>query len=350
MLTNGLATIAQSLVSGGRGIFAVDEPHGSQGQRFARYGITPSAEMRRAYRELVIGAPGIERYVGGMIFAPDTLAQNRRGGDVARRASERGIAAGIGLDVETSELAFSPGESVVVEVDGLRERLEARLIACAEAGAQFAACRSGFAMHDDDATIRRSADALALTAVAAQNAGLVALVEPRVSSDGDHGIDRSAEMTQHVLRAVVAALGERGAQLDAIVIQPGMVTPGRRALREITTADVVSATLRVLGDTIPVAVAGIAFVPSGPDECIATERLCAMNRTMPRRRPWPLTFSYGPELQHAVFLTWRGRAENVGEAQRVLAHRAYCSGLAACGAYTEKIEAQLRTFSVPIAA
>jgi fructose-bisphosphate aldolase class 1 len=86
---------------------------------------------------------------------------------------------------------------------------------------------------------------------------------------------------------------------------------------------VVAATLRVLGATVPVAVAGVAFLSGEHEERVATERLCAMNTTMPRRRPWPLTFHYGRATEHT--------AES-------LLHRLRCNGLAACGAYTAKSE------------
>jgi fructose-bisphosphate aldolase class I len=350
MTTNDLAMAAQRLVAGGRGIFPIDEAPALAALRFGRFGIAANPQSRRAYRELVATAPAIERYVGGMILDREGLRQTatdgRRFVDILR---ERGIAVGISLD-EGSPLAFSPGENIVAELEGLRERLADQLAQFVALGTEFASCRATFRAGADDAAIAASAYALARTATLCQQTGLVAIVEPDVLNEGSHDIERCAETTQRVLRALIAALGDAGAALDAIVLQPGMVTPGRSAIREVTTAEVVAATLRALGATVPVAVAGIAFVSSGPDERIATERLCAMNRTMPRRRPWPLTFAYGRELQEQVLAVWRGHATSVAEAQRVLAHRAYCSGLAACGAYTEKVEEQLRTFTVPIAA
>jgi len=134
------------------------------------------------------------------------------------------------------------------------------------------------------------------------------------------------------------------------VLQPNMVAPGGASSQRVETADVVAATLRVLGTTVPVAVAGIAFIAGAEDDRIARERLCSLNKTMPRRRPWPLTFSYGGALQQAVLAAWGGRSDRVLEAQRILVHHAYCSGLAACGAYTVKVEDLLETFAVPIAA
>src|ERR1700680_959182 len=99
MTTNDLALTAQRLVSGGCGILPIDEAPGTAARRFARAGIAASPEQRWAYRELVVTAPGIERYVGGMILDRDGLCQTTSAGrrfvDVLR---ERGIAVGIVLD------------------------------------------------------------------------------------------------------------------------------------------------------------------------------------------------------------------------------------------------------------
>jgi fructose-bisphosphate aldolase class I len=135
-----------------------------------------------------------------------------------------------------------------------------------------------------------------------------------------------------------------------MILKPNMVLPGTGWGQAVTTAEVVHATLHALGAAVPVAVAGIAFLSGGQGDRAATERLCALNKTAPRRRPWPLTFSYGRALQQAALQRWGGREERVEEAQRILVHRAYCNGLAACGAYRAEAEEQLATFALPDAA
>lgn len=110
-----------------------------------------------------------------------------------------------------------------------------------------------------------------------------------------------------------------------------------------------SATLRVLGATVPPAVPGIAFLSGGMDDRAATERLCALNRAT-GRHPWSLTFSFGRALQQAALAHWRGRPDHVAEAQRTLVHRAFCNAAAARGEYGPEQEAMLATFRPPAAA
>ena len=315
MMTNDLAGVAQLLVSGGRGVMVLDESPQSCNARFAKLGIAPTGEQRRAYRELLIGAPGIERYVSGAILDDETIrrstADGRRFVDVLRA---RGIVPGIRLEPSTANLA------------------------------EYAALGAGIA------AMRGDAPALARFAARCQQSGIVPIVEPDVPSDGEETIEECAQVTSRALRRLFGELAEADVAFEALILTTNMVAPGTAAGQNASVADVVSSTLRVLGATVPVAVAGIAFVAGAQHDHLAAERLCALNRTMPRRRPWPLTFAYDRALQQAALVAWRGRAERTAEAQRVLLHRAHCNGLAACGAYTSKIEDQLDTFVPPLAA
>jgi fructose-bisphosphate aldolase, class I len=351
-MMNDLATVAQALVSGGRGILPVDAPPKTCNARFIGFAIAPTEENRRAYRELVVTAPGIERYVGGMTLDHEAMRQTdadgRRFVDILRR---RGIVPGVTVESASAPLPFSPGETVVEGLDGLR----GRLVEYAALGAGFAKRRATFRISEvggetpSDRAIAANAHALARFAALAQDCGIVPILEPEVLADGDHDIARCAAATERVLRRLFAELAEAGVALEAMVLQANMVAPGGASAQRVETADVVAATLRVLGTTVPVALAGIAFI-GGEDDRVARERLCSLNKTMPRRRPWPLTFSYGGALQQSVLAAWAGRADRVHEAQRILVHHAYCSGLAACGAYTVKVEDLLETFAVLIAA
>jgi fructose-bisphosphate aldolase class I len=340
-MTSELATVARALVSGGRGILAIDESTKTCNQRFAKLGIAQTGEQRRAYRELLIGAPGIERYVSGMILYDETIRQSSADGQpFAELLRDRGMVPGIKVDTGTAPLPFTAGETVTEGLDGLR----GRLAEYAALGAGFAKWRAVFAIADgtpSERAVRANAHALARYAALCQECGIVPIVEPEVLADGDHDLERCAQVTERVLRAVFAELGDAGVALEAMVLKPNMVLPGTASGQTVATAEVVSATLRVLGAAVPVAVAGVAFLSGGQDERAASERLCALNRACPSRRPWALTFSYGRALQAGALEHWAGSEERVPEARRILVHRAYCNGLAACGAYKAESEDRL---------
>jgi len=338
MMHGHLASLAQLLVAGGRGVLAADEPPAVYNARFPAFGIAPTQERRRAYRELLLGTPDIERYVSAAILHDETMRQSARdGARFADRLRERGIMPGVRVDAGTTPLPFSPGETVTEGLDGLR----ARLSEYAALGAGFATWRATFRITGvgdgtpSDRAIGANAHASARFAALAQECGLVPFVDAEVLADGDHDVAPCAYAGERVLRRLFAELAEAGVALDAMILQTGMIAPGLDSAQRVTTADVVGETLRVLGATVPVAVAGIAFVSdadAGPD---GVERLCAMNKTSPRRRPWPLTFAYGRSLRHAALAAWRGDDDRVSDARRVVLHHAFRHSLAACGAYSE---------------
>jgi fructose-bisphosphate aldolase class I len=116
-----------------------------------------------------------------------------------------------------------------------------------------------------------------------------------------------------------------------------MVVPGKESPERASVAEVAAATLRVLRRNVPAAVPGIVFLSGGQGDQEATAHLQAMNGD-PEPRPWPLTFSYGRALQHAVQQTWKGKSENVAAAQRAFSHRAEMNGLAALGQWKKDLE------------
>ena len=292
-MTTDLATLAHALVAGGRGLLSLDAPS-------------------RAHRELPLTTPGIERFVGGLVLDDATIRRNARAG---RRAvdglRERGILPGVGVGLG----------------DGLNT-LPWRLAEYAALGVGFATCRAAMRIESGvgapaDRTMASNAHALARFAARAQASGIVPIVACDVLAEGDHSIARCEEATTRALRRTFAALADEDVALDAMVLAVNMVTPGLASSQPAGVGEVVAATLRVLGATVPVAVAGVAFLSGEHEERVATERLCAMNKTMPRRRPWPLTFDYGRATEHTP---------------ESLLHRLRCNGLAACGGYTAKIE------------
>ncbi len=291
-MTADLATAAHALVAGGRGLLSLDVPS-------------------RPHHDLPVTLPGIERYVGGLVLDDATIRRSLGGRRPVDALRERGVLPGVSVGL----------------CDGLHT-LPWRLAEYAVLGVRFATCRavvrieSGVGVPADRA-MASNAYALARFAAQCQANGIVPIVACDVTAEGDHTLARCEDATKRALRHMFAALADADVALEAMVLAVNMVTPGLAAQRPADTGEVVAATLRVLGATVPVAVAGVAFLSGEHEERIATERLCAMNKTMPRRRPWPLTFDYGRATEHTP---------------ESLLHRLRCNGLAACGAYTATIE------------
>ena len=349
MSATSLASTAQALVGAGRGLLAMDESTATCNRRFAAAGIPQTEAARRAYRELLVTAPGLGMHVSGAILYDETIRQSdRQGTRFIDRLVEAGVIPGIKVDVGAKTLALHPGEKVTEGLDGLRARLQEY----ARMGARFAKWRAVIGIGDDmpsPGCITANAHALARYAALCQEAGLVPIVEPEVLMDGRHTMQRCGQVTHAVLHAVFDALDAQGVVLEAMVLKPNMVLPGldcpgqdgAEASASEALGAVARATLECLQRTVPAAVAGIAFLSGGQSAELASARLNAMNighGVSAERSPWPLVFSFGRALQQPALQIWGGDDANVVASQRALLHRAACNGAALHGAYVPSME------------
>jgi len=340
MYADDLKQTAQALVASGKGILAIDESVGTCNARFGKLGIAQTEEQRRAYRELLLSAPGIGQYISGAILFDETLRQRSALGkpfiDVMR---DNGILPGIKVDTGTHSLAGSPREKVTEGLDRLRERAEEYRAL----GARFAKWRAVMTIDVQEklpsqVCVDANSHALARYAAVCQNAGLVPIIEPEVLMDGDHSIDACFEATERVLHRVFVELYRHDVKLDAVVLKPNMVTPGAAAKHQAAINDVAQATLKCLLSAVPTAVAGIAFLSGGQDEQTASRHLNAINVLAAGKAPWPLTFSFGRALQGPALLEWSRCPDNVARAQKLLVHRAHCNSHASQGNYFADLE------------
>lgn len=333
-----LKETARAMVADGKGILAIDESTGTCNKRFEKLGIPQTEEMRRNYRELLIAAPGLSQYISGAILYDETIRQSDSGGrpfvDVM---TAHGILPGIKVDTGTVTLPGTQNEKITEGLDGLRARVDEYV----KLGARFAKWRAVFhigAKMPSAKAIAANAHALARYAAICQAGGLVPIVEPELLMDGTHSIEHSANATIGVLSRVFAELDEQGVALDAIVLKPGMVISGESAAKAASILEVAQNTLRVLTETVPPTVAGIAFLSGGQSNELATAHLDAMNRSTEYRKPWPVTFSYGRALQQPAFDKWRGNPDAVAAARALLIHRARMNSLASLGKYSANLE------------
>ena len=335
-----LHATAIALVETGKGVLAADESTPTMAKRLARVGLESTEDVRRDYRELLLATPGLSEHVSGVILFDETIRQSHASGvPFAQALREAGIIPGIKVDRGTTSLPRFPDEVVTQGLDGLSERF-AEYVAL---GASFAKWRAVIRIGPDRPTegcIEANAHALARYAAAAQEAGLVPIVEPEVLMDGTHTLERCAEVTRQVLRAVYDQLARQRVDLAGTLLMPNMVLPGSESGQQVGDGDIALATLAVLRDTVPASVPGIVFLSGGQSPQEATARLDALNRCTPQ--PWQLSFSYGRALQAPVLDAWAGRAENRAAAQAALLGRARMNGLARRGAWSAEMEPTLQ--------
>lgn len=329
------ATIGD-LVQSGRGILAADESAPTIAKRFQAIGVESTEENRRAYRSLLLSAPGLGAYISGVILFEETLAQKTDDGRLLPAAAwEQKIVPGIKVDKGKIPLALSPGDEITQGLDGLAERLAGYR----EQGARFAKWREVYTIgkHLPSVTgMAANAEMLARYAAVCQSEGFVPIVEPEVLMDGDHGLEHCADVTEAVLHAVFHALHRHRVVLEHMLLKPSMVVPGK-AQPKAGPETVAAATLRVLRRTVPAAVPSIHFLSGGQGPEEATANLNALNRSG-GASPWRLSLSYGRALQQPALQAWGGKSGNVQAAQQALLKRARLNSLAMQGRYTAEME------------
>ncbi len=330
-----LKATATAMVAPGKGLLAADESSPTIAKRFESVGLENSEESRRAYRQLLITADGIEEFVSGIILYDETLRQTSDDGQpFVNVLKGRGIIPGIKVDKGAKNLALHPGEKVTEGLDGLRERLKEY----ATLGAGFAKWRAVITIDGDqvpsDACIQVNAQALARYAALAQEAGIVAVIEPEVLLDGNHAIDHCYKITARTLDAVFAQIKEQDVLLKGLILKTSMVLSGKNAAGRADVDTVAQQTVKCLKEHVPPSLAGVVFLSGGQSELEATAHLDAMNKI--GGLPWPLSFSYSRAIQNPVLQLW-----SQGKKDRALAaylHRAEANSLAAKGQWSEEFE------------
>jgi len=312
---NQLIMTAKAMVADHKGLVAIDESTATLNKRFEAAGIPQTEEYRRAYREVLITTPGIGDFVNGAILFDETVYQKSLAGiSFIQLLTDAGVIPGIKLDEGTEDIPGFPGEKVTKGLDDLVERLQKY----SELGLRFAKWR-GVILIDgalpSDACIVSNAHALARYAAACRQAGIVPIVEPEVIMDGNHTIERCAEVTERVLRELFHQLYVLNVDLEGLILKPNMVLPGNDATEKASAKRVAELTVRCLRNAVPATVAGIAFLSGGQDATEATENLNAMNSRYRDELPWPVTYSFSRALHQPALEIWAGKEENAKAAQ-----------------------------------
>ena len=280
---------AAVIVAGGKGILAADESTGTITKRFDTIGVESTEKNRRAYRNLLFTAEGLEESIGGVILYDETIRQaSDDGTPFAMVLAARGVVPGIKVDTGAHDLAGFPGEKVTEGLDGLRGRLEEYY----DLGARFAKWRAVITIGDGiptDACIHANAHALARYASLCQEAGLVHRRARGLDGRRQHDRVRARGHGTHPARPLRRALrAGRPSPRHAAETEHGDLREGLRnagAGRDDRAPD---------GAQLQASRAGARprnRLPVGwPSEVQATENLNAINQL---EAPWPsFDFSY----------------------------------------------------------
>ncbi|MHB8710441.1 MAG: class I fructose-bisphosphate aldolase [Minisyncoccota bacterium] len=312
-----LVAIARSLFVPGKGILAADESVSTATARLASYGVEAGEEMRRKFRDLFLGAPGVEQYLSGIILFSETLLE--KGNDkklFPASLADRGILPGIKVDLGTEPFPASPDELITKGLLDLPERLAEYK----KQGSVFTKWRAVVRIDGDQlpsaVALHENAKRLASYAKEVQTVGLVPILEPEVLYKGAHSRQRARAVISQTFGTLFSVLEEHAVDRASVVVKSSMALSGDASGKKDTPEEVAEDTIAALIESVPRQVAGIVFLSGGQTPDQATENLVAITkRARSERAPWPLTFSYARALQEEALSLWKGKEENVPAAR-----------------------------------
>ena len=324
-----LKKTAEQLSEKGKGILAVDESTKTIGKRLFDINVENTEENRQAYRGMLFTTPDLGKSISGAILFEETLYQNHADGEsMVDKLIKQGIIPGIKVDKGLKPL---PGalehETYCSGLDGLTERASDYYVR----GARFAKWRAVLQITKDgpsDLAIQENAWGLARYARSVQEAGLVPIVEPEILMDGDHSIETTSKVQEHVITEVYKACKLNGVYLEGTLLKPSMTVSGSR-VPDSDAKTVAKTTVATLLRCVPATVPGIVFLSGGLSEDQASSYLSEMQHV--GDVPWNLSFSFGRALQHSCLKAWGGTDEKAG--QKALLERAKANSMASYGVY-----------------
>ena len=333
---SSLNEIAKFIVSDGKGILAADESNPTCTKRFDTISVESTEKNRRDYRELLFRAPGMANNIGGVILFDETIRQKTDDGLLLIEViKQKGALPGIKVDKGLIAFNESNIEKVTNGIDDLDQRCQEY----AKLGAFFTKWRAVLSIDKQlpsQDCIDANMSLLAQYAFIVQKNNMVPMVEPEVLMDGDHSIEDCYGATSKCLESLFYFLSEAGVDVSGVILKPNMVTSGNSAKTQASIDEVAGATLECLKSHVPDELPAITFLSGGQSEIDATSHLDAMNKIS--NYPWRLSFSYGRALQAGTLKAWKGKAENIEDAQLAFSHRALMNKKASLGNWSIDLE------------
>lgn len=334
MDTNKLETIAQQLVAEGKGLVAADESNNSCKKRFDAVGLECTAETRRQYRQILITANSINKYVSGIILFDETFWQITDASiGFVDHLEDNGILPGIKVDKGLIELPGFDKEKITQGLDGLVERMENY----AHGGAKFAKWRALLTIGNNlpsDACIDANAYVLARYARICQQFNIVPLIEPEILFDGKHSIEQCDQVMRKVFSMTMDLLKHYKVYLPGMILKTSMVLPGKDSGNAIDHSDVAHRTASVLKDSWPAELGGVVFLSGGQTPNDAFINLNRIKQNGPFN--WGVTFSFSRAIQDPVLKLW-AKSQDAAAAAEVYSRQLQLAAQASLGQLDENI-------------
>ncbi len=299
-----------------KGILAADERPSSMDRRLAEHGIKSGELMRNQYREILFSTPNLERTISGIILSEDTFIKHTMG-DVPTRDFLQEIRIAVGVKVDGGLEPYKSSDTLkrTKGLEGLGERCKQYQ----QQGATFTKWRSAIpVVGATDEFIKAVATDMAAYAHCALANELVPIIEPELLLSGDHTIEATEETFKKVMPAVLAALAEKKCNPQQCILKTSFITdgltggvqPAEEAARRTLTV------FKETGLSGNKSFYGIVFLSGGLESKTAIAYIQRIKALAEQEEfSTPLSFSYARALQEPVLNEWKGKEENILNAQ-----------------------------------
>lgn len=259
-----------TLLSPGKGLLVLD--------RYADEAISRSkveGTTTEGYVDLTLAEPALSSFISGVVLTPDLGVPDR----------DRPVLQGVGLD-PTAVVADRIGTSA-------DSALRSRITELSEQGASFVEWRANMST---DKIVRGdthvNASALAHAAAMAQSLNVLPVVTAAIPEIELRGIYVTQAATSNALLELFRQFDVHGVDPAGVILRVNMVVPSLDQPLLAGASDVARATSRVIGESTPENLAGIAFLSSGQKLNRACANLSAICE-LARRQNEPRTFTFG---------------------------------------------------------
>lgn len=261
---------ATALLSPGKGLLVLD--------RYAHEAISRSraaGTTTESYVELALVESELSSYISGVVLTPDVGAPVR----------DRSVLRGVSLD---------PTEVVAARIGSrAASALRGRVMDLTERGASFVEWRAN--MSTDKIArgeTHVNASALARAAAVTQSLDVLPVVTAAVPEIELRGIYVTQAATSNALLELFRQFEIFGVDPAGVILRVNMVVPSADQPFLAEASDVARATVRVIGESTPENLAGIAFLSGGQQLDRACANLSAIC-DLARRRNVPRTLTFG---------------------------------------------------------
>ncbi|KAM0681086.1 hypothetical protein GINT2_000871 [Glugoides intestinalis] len=312
---NLLVLKVKKIIGDRKGILAVDERPITVEAKFTARGVANTSENRCKFRACLFKTPDLEKYVGGAILHEETLEQSDHGVPLVEILKKKGIE--IGVKVDKGLMDFGNGEKISVGLEDLENRLQSYK------DVSFCKWRSFFIINSEQPTdncIEQNCIVLCKYGLIAQQNGLVPILEPEISFNGDYTLEDMKLVARRIYGTLFQYACRMNLFLPGLIMKCSFLYAGNMCNTKVSMKELGIANTFLIAESVPIAIGGIVFLSGGHKASKVFELLKSIHENN-AYQGINFSFSFCRALTQSVYDVWTEEKKMNEEAQKILLER-----------------------------